>query len=218
MRVSPFFASLLCAGVLFGAGCGDKKDGNGDGPKTAPTAEDDWTNNPGDYTDALYAVGVAPMKSRLAEQNARSASYTNGQQQLAAALKAKIQSLGSTWSKSTGDASDEATIQELFNNEQFTRQIVDNTLAGARAVRYKIPTNPPGNAYCLVALDGEKYTKNVREAAGDALKKLRTEAMTDVRKAEAEKKLDELLDKEEKRIQQTEDAVLKARGIQAKKP
>ncbi len=217
MRVTSYFASLLVFGMLFGAGCGGDKKDNEQTPKTAPTAEDDWTSNPGDYTDALYAVGVAPMKSRLAEQNARSASYTNGQQQLAAALKAKIQSLGTTWSKSTGDAADEATIQELFNNEQFTRQIVDNTLTGARALRYKVPTQLPANLYCLVALDAEKYTKTVKDAAGDALKKLRTEAMTDVRKAEAEKKLDELLDKEQKKIEQQEEAVLKARGIQPKK-
>jgi len=190
-------------------------------PKPAPPppqgagAEGDWWDNPGQYTDALYAVGSAPMKSPMAAQNARDSAYTNGQRQIAAALEVKIQSLVSTWSKSTGDAADEATIQELFNNEQFTRAIVNTVLKGARAVKYHTPKEP-GVVYCLVALDAQKYTSAVKQSASDQLKKVRTEVMTQIRKDECERKLDELLDKEEKKIHEQEEALIQSRGLPKK--
>lgn len=147
----------------------------------------DWWNNPGDI-GKFAAAGAAKVHGNIG--SARNRAEVQGRAQLAAGLKAEIQSLAESWSQEAGDNMNESSISSMFNDESFIRQIVDTTLVGARLDRFK---NVDGTMYALIILEKpETVLGNIIDKAEEDLK---DDAYyeTEVKKGVARDRLDELV-------------------------
>jgi hypothetical protein len=149
-----------------------------------------WVDNPGEVRDKLAAVGAAVNLGNIAA--ARDSAATNGRAQLAATLKAEINQLVEDWSKQAGNLKIKESLSSYINNENFTRQYVDTTIKGGRAVKY---CSSGDTMYCLVILDTEG-AKEWYDKMGDAIEQeaLRDATLwkTEAMKSEARDRFDAL--------------------------
>lgn len=151
-----------------------------------------WWNNPDDLGDGLYAIGSSPTTRNISMT--RTAATVNGRARLAAILSAEIQSLTELWAQDTGDLEDQDSMQSLYNNETFTRQIVNTNIRGARA---KMFHDDNGTYYALVGLeDPATFQAAVKAQVEENFIKDETYFKTEVRKDAARKSLDALLEKQ----------------------
>ena len=163
----------------------------------------EWWNNPGDI-DAMVAVGVSPVTANLAMT--RNSATVNGRAELAAMLKAKIQSMTENWAQDTGDLNNPASMQSLMNNETITRQLVDTELSGARAKKF----HQEGNTYYVLVVleDTSAWLDAVAEQMDETLIQDDTYFKTEVRKSEMRNKLDALVNSEKAAIAKKQGAVM----------
>lgn len=147
-----------------------------------------WWENPG-AIGKFSAIGSAKIIGSYA--NAKRTAEVQARATLAASLEATIQSLTELWSQETGDAMNEASLASYFNNEQFTRQLVDTTLRGARVDRY---AKEDGEAFCLVILEKpEDFLDNLVQKVEEDTMKEDTYFETEVKKGKARDALDSLV-------------------------
>lgn len=215
--------SAVLAGVLLvGCGSSEKKDtdnnnnnNNTSGNNNANEAEN-WWDNPDMLKGGLYSVGGAPAKSPLAIPQARTAAAARARRELAAALKVKVQGFVKVWAESSGDAADVETISELYRNEEFTRNLVNTTLKGARIVKYRTPKKAelPDNVWALAALDAQKFFNTVKKEI-DQTKKNKTKMETRVMSKRAEAELDSLIEKEEAKLKKEQEQVAQSYNLPA---
>lgn len=185
---------LALALCVVGVGCAGTEEKPAD--PTIGVAE--WWDNPGEIKDHLAVVGVA-KRTRNLSLNRRQAEV-DGRAQLLATLRANIQQLVEDWAKTTGDLSNENTIADYVNAESFTRQHLDDVIAGSRAMKYK---TIDGNVFCLMVLeDPVAWQNNVDNSVRDAILKDETMFKTQVMKDDFEKKMNALSEKNGKMREQ----------------
>jgi hypothetical protein len=190
LRVRSLLPAAFAAGAfMLLPGCSST-------PSTPGEAADevDWIDDPGSIRDFLAAVGGAPCINDLMVPRARENAVVQARAQLAATLKAKIESLSENWAKDVGDLLDERTISNYANNEALVRQLVNTELYGSRPVKYE---QRGRNMYALVVLeDPQKWVHNVGNSLKDQALRDSTLFKTQVMKDEFEKKLDKLIERD----------------------
>jgi hypothetical protein len=186
----------LLAGLCVLSGCGGAPIVTDN--REIVTTDEIW-DNPGMIRDHLAAIGAAVHLGN--EAAARDSAAANGRAQLAATLKAEINQLIEDWSKQAGNLQIKQSLSSYINNENFTRQFVDTTIRGARAVKY---ARRGDTQYCLVILDVEK-TKEWYDQMSDALEQ---EALRDATLWKTEAMKSEARDRFEKIKKEREEAHL----------
>jgi len=201
-KLARIAAASIAASFLFLPACGSQ-------PETLQekiSEAGDWWNEPGSIRDTLAAVGMANVRG-TAQGQARNRAEVDARGKLAAAAKAKVQSLMSNWYKEAGDNLDERTLSSYANDEGLIRQMTDLDLIGARVAKYKLVGD---QQYVLMVIDDPaKWTKQVGASAKDRALKDETLFKTEVMKRDFEEKLDKLINKD------TETAAKAAEKFQA---
>jgi hypothetical protein len=172
-------------------------------------ATDAWWDNPGLIKTNLAAVGASPVMNEYTLATARQTSEVDGRAKIAAALKAKIESLVENWSKEVGDlAKGPASFTSLVNNESLVRQYTDTVLQGAMAHKYQRVGN---TMYCLVVLqDAGKWTENVLQDVQDQALADETFWKSEVMKEDFRKRMDALKGREVEKSKADQRTILEA--------
>jgi hypothetical protein len=209
----------LLAGALF-VGCGgaETKEGDNGGQPitnnggTAKNNENEveaWYDSPEQFGTGLYGVGGAPMNSPLAAGATRVAAVERARAELARNMEAKIQGFVKLWAESSGDASDAATISELYRNESFTRSFVNKTVKNAVVKKSRKPKKSelPDTYWVLVELKPKDFFEQFKEQVVNDTKKRKTRKETRVMSRVAENELDKMIAKEEKKLEEQQKSI-----------
>ncbi|MGQ9591647.1 MAG: hypothetical protein ACUVYA_15295 [Planctomycetota bacterium] len=181
------FMGFVGVGILSGCGSEDVKAGAGKERVNLPY---EWWNNPGEVDDHMAAVGASPCPNAASQGSARTFAEADGRQKIAASIQARITSLVENWAKIVGDTSDQQTFTSLINNEGFTRQFVDRSVVGARAVTYKYLPEEKTLYALMVVQDPAAWMVEFRENSLE--KAAQTLLWTQAQKEDFRKKMDEI--------------------------
>lgn len=185
-------------------GCSSTPSGNTTG---VGGADDSWIDNPSSISGCLAAVGSSPVLSDYDVSGARDSAEVNGRAKLAAMMKARIQAYNENWSKRCADLCDEDKFMAYMNDEAEIRQLVNLSIRGAQAVRYR---QVGKTVYCLMALrDVDSFFRDVVEGAGDRLAKDEVLLKTEALKAKARKKLESMIEEERKQLKKDQHDIFK---------
>lgn len=207
MKTSIHNVKLAVCGVLLGSmlvACNSTKPAKEDNVDIINGgAVDEWWNNPLEVQLDMAVVGSAPYLGNPTA--ARRSAEVNARAQMAAMKKAKIQQLVEQWDQQTGDMKRPESVQSLVNNEAFTRQLVDEDIYGARAVKYKLVD---GVQYVLMVLeDVGPFFDNVEKAIEAQSVEDETYWKTEVRKEDARKRLEQFREAEEAKVRERQAAL-----------
>ncbi len=195
MTLRATIAALAALTLMTTVGCSDKQTLPAD---EVPGSAVEWWNNPGDISDHLATVGVAPLVNPRAEGPARRAAEQNGRATMAETLKTRITSLGENWAKSVGDLNVEASLQSYYNDETLSQQYSNVEIAGAQPYKYRITAT---NVYCLVVLkDPTQWTENVIEAISENAAKDEAYFKTEAMKNQFRERIEKLKEEEKAKV------------------
>lgn len=107
---------------------------------------------------AMHAVGIAE-KSKAGFSFMRQLAATDARTLLAQEMRVQVRNMVKTFAETTGRG-DTETLDEV--NTVVTKQITDETLTGARIIRYQ--SSPAGSLYVLVGMDAEAVRGSVKRA------------------------------------------------------
>ncbi|MFT4542952.1 MAG: hypothetical protein ACI841_003185 [Planctomycetota bacterium] len=151
-----------------------------------------WWENPGDLDVPLATIGMAKIIGD--EGFARTRAEADATRKIASTMNTKVQAMITQWSQVAGDYMDEASMSALTNDESFSRQVTDQSISGARVIKYK---KHDGQMYVLMMVDDiAPLVANMKQQISAKVIADETFYKTEVRKADASADLDALLAKE----------------------
>jgi len=192
-RVAGLCVILILLGLFMG--CAGTKPGR-------PTMEGvpEWVIRPPQFADAYAAVGIS--SPGLSDAMARTQAETRGRRKLASILETRIAAMTRDWLQASSSfINEEATISERQFTEDVSKSLTKVTLVGAYVKEYFVRDD--GTVYALVVLPKENVLEQARNTLIDKANK--DALINRYYMEQAQKTLDEAIEKEYKALQGLEE-------------